>query len=121
MTRRIIQAMENPYVNIIAHPTGRLLLRRDAYDVDVDRLFQAARETGTILELNANPHRLDLNDRLLKKAKEEYGLKFTINTDAHATAEYDSIIYGIATARRGWLEKEDVINAYPLDQVESRA
>jgi len=119
MTRRIIQAMENPYVNIIAHPTGRLLLRRDAYDVDVDRLFQAARETGTILELNANPHRLDLNDRLLKKAKEEYGLKFTINTDAHATAEYDSIIYGIATARRGWLEKEDVINAYPLDRLKA--
>jgi DNA polymerase (family X) len=119
MTRRIIRAMENPYVNILAHPTGRLLLRRDAYAVDVDRLFQAARETGTILELNANPHRLDLNDRLLKKAKEEYGLTFTINTDAHSTAEYDSIIYGIATARRGWLEKEDVINAYPLERLKA--
>ena len=119
MTRRIIKAMENPYVNIIAHPTGRLLLRRDAYEVDVDQLFKAAQETGTILELNANTHRLDLNDRLLKKAKEEYGLKFTINTDAHSAGDYDLIIYGIATARRGWLEKEDVINSYTLDQLKT--
>ena len=119
MTRRIIKAMENPYVNIIGHPTGRLLLRRDAYEVNVDELFKAAQETGTILELNANPHRLDLNDRLLKKAKEEFGIKFTINTDAHSTGDYDLIIYGIATARRGWLEKEDVINSYSLDQLKT--
>jgi DNA polymerase (family 10) len=117
MTRRIIKAMENPYVNIIAHPTGRLLLRRDSYEVNVDQLFKAAQETGTILELNAHPHRLDLNDQLLKKAKEEYGLKFTINTDAHSAEGYDYIIYGIATARRGWLEKKDVINTYTLDQL----
>ncbi|MBA4543740.1 MULTISPECIES: DNA polymerase/3'-5' exonuclease PolX [Thermoactinomyces] len=120
MTKRIIQAMENPYVNMIAHPTGRLLLRRDPYSVDVDRIFQAAKETGTILELNSNPHRLDLNDELIKKAKEEYGLTFAINTDAHSTAELGNIAYGVATARRGWLEPKDVLNTLPLHELLQR-
>ncbi|SFI80582.1 DNA polymerase/3'-5' exonuclease PolX [Thermoflavimicrobium dichotomicum] len=119
MTRRIVKAMENPYVHIIAHPTGRLLLRRDPYEVDVDVIFRHARETGTIFELNANPYRLDLSDELLKRAKEEYGLKFTINTDAHATEGFSQVIFGIATARRGWLEKQDVINTYSFHQLKN--
>jgi DNA polymerase (family 10) len=117
MTRRIIRAIEHPLVNIIAHPTGRLLLRRDPYEVNMDELFQAARDTGTILELNANPYRLDLKDTYLQQAKEEYGLKFTINTDAHAIGGLSQIQFGIATARRGWLEKEDVINTYSLSEL----
>ncbi|MBA4494555.1 DNA polymerase/3'-5' exonuclease PolX [Paenactinomyces guangxiensis] len=120
MTRRIVEAMENPHVDIIAHPTGRLIQRRDPYQVDIDDLFQTAADTGTILELNANPHRLDLNDELLKKAKEEYGLTFTINTDAHSAEGLANIFFGIATARRGWLEKQDVINTMPLKDLRKR-
>lgn len=116
MTKRLIQAMKNPYVHIIGHPTGRLLLRRDAYNLDLDRIFQVAKETGTILELNANPHRLDLNDLLLKKAKEEYQLKFCINTDAHSTEQLHNLLFGIHTARRGWLTREDILNAQPWEQ-----
>src|SRR5690606_5740519 len=84
MTNRIIKAMQNPYVHIIGHPTGRLLLRREPYALDLEQIFHVARETGTLLELNANPHRLDLSDINLKKAKEEYQIKFSINTDAHS-------------------------------------
>ncbi|TCS96683.1 DNA polymerase/3'-5' exonuclease PolX [Hazenella coriacea] len=120
MTRRIVKAMENPYVDIIAHPTGRLLLRRDGYQVDMDQIFQTATDTGTILELNANPHRLDLNDELLKRGKEEYGLNFTINSDAHSTEGLEVIPFGIYTAQRGWLEKEDVINTLPLVELKKR-
>ncbi|SEM98912.1 DNA polymerase/3'-5' exonuclease PolX [Lihuaxuella thermophila] len=120
MTRRIVEAMENPHVDIIAHPTGRLINRRHAYALDMDHIFQAAKDTGTILELNANPHRLDLNDEYLKKAKEEYGLTFTINTDAHSVEGLNNLPYGIATARRGWLEKGDVINTLPLEELKKR-
>jgi DNA polymerase (family X) len=120
MTKRIIQAMENPYVNMIAHPTGRLLLRRDPYSIDIDRIFQAAKETGTILELNSNPHRLDLTDKLLKKGKEEYGITFSINTDAHSIEELSNMGYGVATARRGWLEKQDVLNTLSLQELLQR-
>lgn len=120
MTRRIVEAMENPHVDIIAHPTGRLIHRRDAYQVDIDHIFQTAKDTGTILELNANPHRLDLNDELLKKAKEEYGLTFTINTDAHSTEGMNNVIFGISTARRGWLEKDDVINTLSIQELKKR-
>ncbi|SHE52025.1 DNA polymerase (family 10) [Seinonella peptonophila] len=116
MTERMIRAMQNPYVHIIGHPTGRVLLRRDPYAVNIDQLFQAAKETGTILELNANPLRLDLNDQHLKKAKDEYQLRFTINTDAHAIPQFDLIEYGIRTARRGWLEKEDILNFHPWSE-----
>lgn len=113
MTKRLIRAIENPYVHIIGHPTGRLLLRRDAYALDIDAVFRAAQDTGTILELNANPYRLDLHDKHLQLAKEEYELKFSINTDAHATEQLALLPYGIGTARRGWLTKQDVLNAQP--------
>lgn len=117
LTRRIIAAMENPYVHIIAHPTGRLINRRDPYGLDVERIFEVAKRTGTILELNASPHRLDLNDIHLKRGKERYGLSFSINTDAHSPEMLSHIDVGIATARRGWLEAKDVINTYPLKRL----
>lgn len=120
MTKRIIAAMENPYVHLLAHPTGRLLLRRDAYALDIDAIFKTAQATGTIIELNASPYRLDLNDVLLQKAKEEYGLTFAINTDAHAVTGLDVMRYGVATARRGWLEAKDVVNTYSLTELKNR-
>lgn len=120
MTRRILNAIENPFVHIIAHPTGRLINRRDPYEVDLDRIFEAAAETKTILELNANPNRLDLSDVNLKKAKEAYGIHFSINTDAHAPEMFSFIRLGISTARRGWLEPEDVVNTYSLEALRKR-
>lgn len=117
MTRRLVEAMENPYVHIIAHPTGRLLLRREGYKLNLEHILQTAKDTGTILEINANPNRLDLSDELVKKAKEEYGILFTINTDAHSVNGFDLVDYGIATARRGWLEAKDVINTYSLAEL----
>lgn len=115
MTSRLIKAMKNPYVHIIGHPTGRLLLRRDPYALDQEQIFQVAQETGTVLELNANPHRLDLSDTLLQHAKETYNIKFAINTDAHSIEQLSLISFGIGTARRGWLEKDDVINMHPWE------
>lgn len=120
LTRRILNAMANPLVHVIAHPTGRLIHRRDPCDIDLDRIFEAAGQTGTLLELNANPHRLDLNDVSLKRAKEGYGATFTINTDAHSPQNLDFIHLGIATARRGWLEGEDVFNTWPLEGLKQR-
>ncbi|PTX59308.1 DNA polymerase (family 10) [Melghirimyces profundicolus] len=120
LTRRILNALENPHVHILAHPTGRLINRRDPYEVDLDRIFEAARKTKTILELNSNPNRLDLKDLHLKRAKEEYGLHFSINTDAHSPEMLDFIRLGIATARRGWLEADDVINTFSLDRLRKR-
>jgi len=117
MTRRIIRAMENPHVHMIAHPTGRLLLRRDPYAVALDLVFKTAAETGTVLELNSNPHRLDLNDQWLKRAKDDYGVSFAINTDAHSREGLHNLTFGLATARRGWLTKDDVINTLPLQDL----
>ncbi|SFS72708.1 DNA polymerase/3'-5' exonuclease PolX [Marininema halotolerans] len=119
ITKRMLQAMENPYVHMIAHPTGRLLNRREPYRVDMDRVFQCAKETGTILECNSNPYRLDLNDAYLRRAKEE-GITIAINTDAHSPQGMELIRYGIGTARRGWLEAKDVLNTWPLEKVLSR-
>ena len=117
MTQRIVTAMENPNVDIIAHPTGRLLGKRDPYEVDMEQLMAAAKDTETILELNSFPTRLDLNDIHCKMAK-DYGVLIAISTDAHATTQMrDVIMYGVATARRGWLEPEDVVNTRRLEEV----
>jgi DNA polymerase (family 10) len=116
MTRRIIQAIENPHVHIIAHPTGRLLGKRDPYEVDMDKLLDAAKANGKIMELNAFPDRLDLNDLHCRKAREK-GVKIAISTDSHWTEHLHWIKYGIATARRGWLEPEDVVNTLPLEKL----
>ncbi len=116
MTKRIIKAMENPNVDIIAHPTGRILKKRDEYEVDFDELLEAAKKTGTILEINAFPVRLDLNDVHIKKAKQA-GVRMIINTDAHQKEHLQLMEYGISQARRGWAEKKDIINTWSLDKL----
>jgi DNA polymerase (family X) len=116
MTKRIISAIENPYVDILAHPTGRLIGRRDPYEVDMDKVLDAAKANHKIMELNAYPDRLDLNDLHCRKAKEK-GVKIAISTDSHWTEHFAWIRYGIATARRGWLEPEDVVNTLPLEKL----
>jgi len=116
MTERIIRAMKNPNVDIISHPTGRLIQKRGEYEIDFDKILRVAKETGTILEINSYPERLDLNDINIKKAK-EMGVKMVINTDAHHVDQMRFIELGIAQARRGWAEKEDIINCWPLEKM----
>jgi DNA polymerase (family 10) len=115
-TSRITSAMQHPRVNILAHPTGRIINRREPYPVDVEQLVQVASDHGVILELNAQPHRLDLRDFHIQMAREA-GVKIVISTDAHRTAELDYMRYGIDQARRGWLEKPHVANTYPLNKL----
>ena len=109
MTGRIIKAMENPHVDILAHPSGRLIGEREAYMVDMDAVLEAARRTGTILEINAFPSRLDLIDVYVRRAK-NMGIRIAIGTDAHSSGQLDLMKFGVTVARRGWLEKKDVIN-----------
>ena len=116
MTKRIILAMKNPNVDIISHPTGRLIQKRDEYQIDFDKILKVAKETGTILEINSYPERLDLNDVNIKKAKEA-GVKMVINTDAHHVDQMRFIEYGVAQARRGWAEKEDIVNCWELEKM----
>jgi DNA polymerase (family 10) len=116
MTERIIRAMKNPNVDIISHPTGRLIQKRGEYEIDFDKILKIAKETGTILEINSYPERLDLNDINIKKAK-EMGVKMVINTDAHHVDQMRFIELGIAQARRGWAEKENIINCWPLEKM----
>jgi DNA polymerase (family 10) len=118
MTKRIIRAIENPYVKCIAHPTGRLINQRNPYEVDFDKLFQAAKSNSVVMEINSQPSRLDLQDIFIRKAKEEYKLKFIINTDAHSVDQMNMIKLGIAQARRGWLEASDILNTLPLNKFE---
>jgi DNA polymerase (family 10) len=113
MTERILAAIENPYTQIIAHPTGRLVLHRDAYAYDMERVLDSARQHGVIMECNASPERLDLKDTHLRMAKER-GVKIVISTDAHSTRGLGAMRYGVQMARRGWLEKKDVINTLPF-------
>ena len=116
MTERIISAIESEFTHIISHPTGRLLNRREPYQVNVDALIDAAAENNTSLEINAYPERLDLKDVHSRLAKER-GVMLSINTDAHGSADLGLMIYGIYTARRGWLEKKDVLNTLPLAEL----
>ena len=115
-TRRILKAMENPCFNILAHPSGRLIGLREPYEVDMEAIIKAAKELGCILELNAQPDRLDLDDIYCKAAKEA-GVKIALSSDAHSINDLHYISYGISQARRGWLEKEDVVNTLPLTQL----
>lgn len=112
-TDRIIRAMDNRYFNILAHPTGRLINRRQPYQVDLEAIMKAALERGCFLEINAQPERLDLNDIYCKMAN-DLGLKLVISTDAHATPHFNYMKFGIFQARRGWLQKSDVINTLSL-------
>jgi len=116
MTERIIRAMKNPNIDIISHPTGRILKRRDEYQIDFDKILKVAKETGTILEINSFPERLDLNDQNIRRAKEA-GVKMIIDTDSHHKDQLRFIEFGIAQARRGWAEKEDIINCWPLEKL----
>ena len=117
MTRRIIRAISNPLVTILAHPTGRLLLKRDPYVVDLPAVIDAAAETGTWIELNAAPKRLDLDWRWWPRAKEK-GVKCVINPDAHRAERLQDLWFGIGIARKGWLTKNDVMNCLPLGKIE---
>ena len=117
MTRRIIRAMQNPHVTMLAHPTGRLLLKRDPYAVDIPAIIDAAAETGTWIEINAAPKRLDLDWRWWPLAKEK-GVKCVINPDAHRTERLQELWFGVGVARKGWLTKEDVMNCLPLGKIE---
>lgn len=114
--KRVEQAFENPYIQIFAHPTGRVIGRREPYAIDIEATFDLAAKTGTIMEINAFPDRLDLRDDYIREAKRR-GLKLVISTDSHMAAHLRYMIYGVAQARRGWLEAGDVINTRPLDEM----
>jgi DNA polymerase (family 10) len=109
LTKRLVSAMKKPYVSIIAHPTGRLIGERDSYDVDINEILKVAKETGTAVEINAYPLRLDLNDVHARMAK-EMGIPLVICTDTHLVNHFDYMIYGVSIAKRGWLEKKDILN-----------
>jgi DNA polymerase (family 10) len=113
MTARVVSGISNPNVNILAHPTGRLINERDPYEIDIDRTIAAAKASKVALELNSHPDRLDLKDTHCRAAKEA-GARISTNTDSHADLQLTNMRYGIATARRGWLEPQDVINTYSL-------
>jgi DNA polymerase (family 10) len=114
MTQRLLRAIENPHVSIIGHPTGRILLRRDGYGFDMDKVLRAAAQHRVAMELNSYPDRLDLCDRHLRMAREQ-GVKIVINTDAHHTSHLEKIKYGVLQARRGWLTPADVLNTLPAE------
>ena len=116
MTERILAAIENPHTQIVGHPTGRLVLRRDAYAYDMERVLDAAKKYGVIMECNAAPERLDLKDTHLRMAKER-GVKVVISTDAHSTRGLSVMRYGVRMARRGWLEAKNVINTLPTEKL----
>jgi DNA polymerase (family X) len=116
MTRRFITACENPHVNIIGHPTARRIGRRPPVDVDFGELFRACARTGTALEINASPQRLDLPSDHIRAARDA-GVKFAIDSDAHSVSDLGNMPYGVGTAQRGWLTPDDVINTWPLDKL----
>ena len=115
-TERIVRAMERRYFSILAHPTGRLIAERPPYDVDMPKLIHAANERGCFLELNAHPDRLDLNDVHSRMAKEA-GVLISIATDSHRAQELTNLRFGVGQARRGWLEKRDVLNTRTLAEL----
>jgi DNA polymerase (family 10) len=119
ITKRLLAAIRNPCVSVIAHPTGRLISERDAYDVDMEAVLSEAAKYGVAMEINAYPMRLDLKDSHIRLAK-GYGVPLVISTDAHVTSQYDFMAYGVAMARRGWAEKKDVLNALPYEQLMKR-
>jgi DNA polymerase (family X) len=118
LTQRMMAAMENPYVHIIGHPTGRLIGRRDPYPIDVGALLEKAAETGKALEINASPDRLDLKDIYVQRGR-ELGVIFAVNTDTHSLAGLDDMEFGITAARRGWLEAKDVLNTWDVSEVKA--
>jgi DNA polymerase (family 10) len=118
MTDRLLRALESPSLRILGHGTGRMLLQRESYSYDFDRIAGRAAARGVFLEINASPERLDLPSHLVRAAKQK-GCRFTISTDAHRTTHLQNMRYGVITARRGWLEARDVVNTKPLAEFES--
>jgi DNA polymerase (family 10) len=116
MTQRLINALKNRHTTILGHPTGRILLAREEYELDMYAVIEAAAEYGKIIEINSDPHRLDLDWRYIKYAKEK-GVKMAINTDAHSTSGLQNIRFGVGIARKGWLERHDVINTLSLKEI----
>jgi DNA polymerase (family 10) len=116
MTRRIVRAMENPYVNVIGHPTARLLGKRQGIEFDLEKVFEAAARTGTALEVNSGPDRLDLRDEHILWAR-RHGVRFAVDTDAHSPVHLAFMRFGVGTAQRGWLTPDEVINAWPLSKL----
>ncbi len=117
MTKRIQRAMQNPYITFWGHPTGRLLLERSGYAVNFSVLFETAKKHGVIIEINAHPSRLDLDWRICRSAKEK-GIRFSINPDAHSTKGLSDVTFGVGIARKGWLEKKDIVNTMSLKEME---
>jgi DNA polymerase (family 10) len=117
MTSRIIRAISNPHVTILGHLTGRMLLTRDAYDIDIPAIIDAAAATGTIIELNGSPRRLDMDWRWWPLAKKK-GVKCMIDPDAHHARQLSFLWNGIGAARKGWLTRADVVNCLPLGKIE---
>ena len=117
MTNRVLKALAHPAVDILAHPTGRLINEREPFAIDLEQIFRAAKEHDVAVELNAQPDRLDLNDVHLLRAR-EIGVKIAINTDAHSSEQLRLMNYGIDQARRGWLEKRHVINTMSRGRLE---
>ena len=115
MTERIIRAIENPHLHIVGHPTGRLQLRRDAFALNMETVLKAARHNGVALEINSFPERLDLRDQHARMCK-DFGVRVVISTDSHHPRHLDNLKYGVLTARRGWLERSDVLNALPVEE-----
>ena len=115
-TERMVIALENKCLDILAHPSGRLIGKREGYDVNFEKVFEAAAANRKILEINCQPSRLDLDDELILRAR-DFGLKFSISTDSHSVSDLVSIRYGLGQARRGWLEKEDIVNTYPYFRI----
>ena len=113
MTERLVKAMESEHVDIIGHPTGRKINERPPYDIDMAKIFDKAKETKTLLEINSSPERLDLNDVNVRVAV-KVGVKLVISTDAHSAEQLSNIKFGIATARRGWAEGKNIANTLPL-------
>ena len=116
MTERVLRALECPWVDVLGHPTGRLLLKRDGVRLDMDAVFAAAAARGIAIEINCNPARLDLNDAMARAARDR-GVKIVISTDSHAVATLSGQQWGVQVARRAWLQPEDVINTWPLEQM----
>ena len=116
LTRRIVNAMRNPYLTLIAHPTGRLMGQREPYPVNLEAVYAAAKETGTALEINAYPKRLDLSDRSAKRAK-EHGVTLAISTDSHSLDQLDHMAIGLGVARRAWVEPKHLLNCLTLAQL----
>ncbi len=118
MTERVLKAIRNPYTTMLAHPTGRLLLAREPYAIEMTRIIDEAAKTGVAIELNAHPYRLDIDWRLCKVAKGK-GVKIAINPDAHDEEGLSHTTFGIGIARKGWLEPNNILNTLDLDQIKT--